>query len=269
MSKMQFDRYDYYIEAVQSVEHDVDLYTDLYQQVFKKKPVSLREDFCGTHALSCEWVKRGPTNTALALDLDPEPLEYGRTHAETTLTEDQHRRLQVQKKNVISQSRPADLIVAGNFSYFIFKRRELLRQYFKKAHQSLRKNGGLFVLDIAGGSSMVELGEERRTIRCPRLGRYTYIWECQAFDPVTHEGQFGIHFEIPTGQSRKIKIRNAFTYDWRLWSIPETRELLHEAGFKKTLLFWDVAKAKDDEKYRPVDSGANHEAWIAYVAGVK
>ena len=116
---------------------------------------------------------------------------------------------------------------------------------------------------------MVELGEERRTIRSPQLGRYTYIWECQSFDPVTHHGTFAIHFELPQGKNRKRRMRNAFTYDWRLWSIPETRELLHAAGFKKTLLFWDVAKSKDDEKYRAVETGDNHEAWIAYVAGVK
>ena len=266
--KPAFDRYAHYIEAVQSVEHDVELYRDLFKQARRKEPRFLREDFCGTHALSCEWVKLHRDNRAIALDLDPEPLEYGRTHAETTLNTSQHSRLQVFQKNVLSQTEATDLIVAGNFSYFIFKQRAQLLAYFKKARESLKPGLGMLILDVAGGSSMIEHGVERRTIRSKELGKYTYIWECVSFDPVTHDAKFAIHFELPQGKTGKRRVRNAFTYDWRLWSIPELKEILMEAGFKSTAVFWDTAKSNSDEKYEIVEKGANHEAWIAYVTGL-
>ena len=41
------------------------------------KPI-LREDFCGTFAICCEWAKSGATFEAHGVDLDPEPLQYGK-----------------------------------------------------------------------------------------------------------------------------------------------------------------------------------------------
>ena len=264
MKKAPLDKYAYYIEAVQSVEHDAWLYRDFFRQARKSEPRSLREDFCGTHALSCEWVKLDPENTALALDLDPEPLEYGRTHAETSLNESQHRRLRVVRKNVMSTTRPVDLIVAGNFSFNIFKKRDELLKYLKHARKSLAPGRGMAVLDITGGPSMIELGKEPRKIRSRTLGTYTYIWECTGFDPITHDAHYAIHFDIP----KRGRIRNAFTYGWRLWTIPEIRELMIEAGFKKTVVFWDIAKKARDEDYKITEKGDPHEGWIAYVAGL-
>jgi hypothetical protein len=258
------DKHAYYIEAVQSVEHDAWLYRDFFRQARKCDPRSLREDFCGTHALACEWVKLHLDNTALALDLDPAPLEYGRTHAETTLTPHQHDRLEVRQESVTKKTRPVDLIVAGNFSFNIFKKRQELLTYFKQARKSLRAGRGMLVLDVTGGPSMIELGKESRKVRSKSLGTYTYTWECKSFDPITHDAQYAIHFDIP-GRKR---VRDAFTYDWRLWSIPELRELLEEAGFSKTIVYWDVAEGPKDENFRISEQGDPHEGWIAYVAGL-
>ena len=260
----RLDKHAYYIEAVQSVEHDAWLYRDFFRQARKSDPRSLREDFCGTHALACEWVKLHRENTALALDLDSAPLEYGRTHAETSLTPSQHSRLEVRLENVMKRTQPVDLIVAGNFSFNIFKKRQELLHYFRQARKSLRSGRGMLVLDITGGPSMIELGKESRKIRSKTLGNYTYTWECKGFDPITHDVQYAIHFDIP-GFGR---VRDAFTYDWRLWTIPEVRELLEEAGFKSTVVYWDVAEAAKDEDYKISEQGDPHEGWIAYVAGL-
>ena len=265
MKKAPLDKYAYYIEAVQSVEHDAWLYRDFFRQARKTEPRSLREDFCGTHALSCEWVKLHPGNTALALDLDPEPLEYGRTHAETSLNESQHQRLQVVRKNVMSTTRPVDLIVAGNFSFNIFKERKELLKYLKHARKSLTPDRGMAVLDITGGPSMIELGQEPRTIRSRALGNYTYIWECTGFDPITHDANYAIHFDIP----KRGRIRNAFTYDWRLWTIPEIRECLADAGFRRSHVYWegtDHATGEGDGIFRKTTVGEACGGWIAYIA---
>ena len=38
----------------------------------------IREDFCGTFSLCCEWVKAHHENRACGIDLDLEPIEYGK-----------------------------------------------------------------------------------------------------------------------------------------------------------------------------------------------
>ena len=44
-----------------------------------RQAISLREDFCGTANTSCEWVRRRSKNIAVAIDLDQEVLDWGRT----------------------------------------------------------------------------------------------------------------------------------------------------------------------------------------------
>jgi hypothetical protein len=260
-------KYALYQEAVQSVEHDADLYANLYRQVHARPARRLREDFCGTFALSRAWVKRHPENEAIGLDLDPEPLVYGLTQAERELSLSQKRRLRPLKKNVISRTEPCDLAVAGNFSFWVFKTEAELVRYFRAVRASLDPKRGLFILDLAGGTSMNELGPEKRTIRSRTLGKYTYIWDAKSFNPITHEARYAIHFELSQGPRRERRIRDAFEYDWRLWSIPEVRAALRAAGFGRTFVFWDVAPSRREEKYRITDQAENHESWIAYVAG--
>ena len=43
-----------------------------------------------------------------------------------------------------------------------------------------------------------------------------------------------IHFKFPDGS----RIKNAFSYDWRLWTLPEVQELLAEAGFDRITVYW-------------------------------
>ena len=44
-----------------------------------------------------------------------------------------------------------------------------------------------------------------------------------------------IHFEFTNGS----RLKRAFTYEWRLWTLPEIRELLGEAGFSRSTVYWE------------------------------
>ena len=258
------DKYELYRAAVQHPEHDVGLYQGFYRKLRGRRALSLREDFCGTFSLACAWVKSGPRQTALALDLDPEPLEYGRTRYLPELGEDQRGRLRVLRKNVLSVTRPVDLIVAGNFSFCIFKDRKTLVSYFRHCAKSLKKGEGVLALDVAGGQGMLEKGVDRRTVRAPGLGRFVYEWETRGFDPITHDARYAIHFRLADGR----RLRNAFTYDWRHWSIPEIRDAMSEAGFRKTAVFWDVSRDDRYERLVLKEKTEDIHTFVAYVAGM-
>ena len=72
---------------------------------------------------------------------------------------------------------------------------------------------------------------------------------------------------IPDGSEMK----RAFAYDWRLWSIPELRDLLAEAGFVDTEVYWEATDRKTGEgngNYYKAESALDDPAWVAYIVGV-
>ncbi|MGE3758843.1 MAG: class I SAM-dependent methyltransferase, partial [Pseudobdellovibrionaceae bacterium] len=141
-----FDKYSLYQRAVQSADTDVVFIRRVYKELRGKDPVILREDFCGTFGLSCEWIKLNPKFQAIGIDLDPEPLEYGRLHNFSKLSSDQQKRLRLQELNVLAPELPhADVSIAFNFSYFVFKSREFMRRYLHNCYEHLNKDGGLVV----------------------------------------------------------------------------------------------------------------------------
>ena len=71
------DKYKCYLKSVQSPEHEVEFFDQAFKDEFRRKPTTLREDFCGTFSVCCEWVKLGKQRTAIGVDLDPEPLPWG------------------------------------------------------------------------------------------------------------------------------------------------------------------------------------------------
>ena len=52
------DRHLLYTAAVQSVDADLDFFLRVYKRKRGEPFKTLREDFCGTAALACEWVRR-------------------------------------------------------------------------------------------------------------------------------------------------------------------------------------------------------------------
>lgn len=259
---LPFDKYAFYNQAVQSAADDVKFYRKIYRQIRKKKSAQvLREDFCGTGAISCEWVKLDKTHKSCGLDLDSEPMQYGRDHYISKLTPSQKGRAVLIKKDVLSNDLPsADIVVAVNFSYFLFKRREVLKSYIENVYRSLNQDG-LFVLDIFGGKQCTDEIEDKTKHK-----NFTYYWDQKNYDPVTGEAYFEIHFGY-----KKKKYEGIFSYDWRMWSIPEIREIMMEVGFQDTKVYWEGTDKKGNGNaiFLPVEKGESCLSWIAYIAGVK
>jgi cyclopropane fatty-acyl-phospholipid synthase-like methyltransferase len=260
--KLPFDKYAFYLQAVQSPQEDVKFYRRVYKELRKgKKPTFLREDFCGAGAICCEWAKLDRTHRACGLDLDSEPMQYGRTHYISKLKTEQQNRVELIKKNVLSRGLPtADIVVAVNFSYFFFKKREILKRYFENVYKSLNLDG-VFVLDIFGGTQCTDSIEDKTM-----HDDFTYYWDQKNFDPLTSEAYFEIHF-----RHKGKKYESVFTYDWRMWSIQEIRELMEEVGFQKTKVYWEGTDAKGGGNglFKPVEKGEACLSWIAYIAGAK
>ena len=259
-------KYALYELSVQSPDFHAEWFVDIYKGIRGRYPRHMREDFCGTFKLSCEWVKRNKNNTALGVDLDPEPLAYGRRTHLRELSQEQQSRLTIVNDNVLSITAPkVDVVLACNFSFYIFKDRGTLVRYLRGCLRSLRKDG-IAILDLAGGPGMIEPMRERKKLNSPETGRFTYSWHQKSFDPITHDAQYAIHFDFPDGK----KMHDAFTYDWRLWTLPEVRDAMIEAGFSKAKVYWETEhKGEGTGEYIASEHGDNAYAWVAYVVGLK
>ncbi len=254
--KQEFDKYAIYQKAVQSPDVDVRFFNRLYKKLRGKEPRSLREDFCGTFANLCEWVKLGPKHRGMGVDLDPEPIEYGILNNMSALTDDQAKRLKIVVGDVQHVHRPAvDIVTALNFSYFLFHDRKQLREYFRECREALKPNGILMV-DCFGGKDC-----QAPIVDKTRKRGFWYFWEQSSFDPISNRAKFHIHFKR---DGEKIR-RDVFTYDWRMWTLPEIQEIMLAAGFRKTLVYWEG----DDGVFRQAKIGESCDAWIAYVVGLK
>src|SRR5688572_17384135 len=147
------DRHVLYERSVQSVGAEIDFVDDTFTSLRKRKALTLREDFCGTAASACEWVRRRSRNTAIGLDLDQATLDWGLEHNVAKLSSAQRTRISLVNANVLAPSRAArnmDAVLAMNFSWWVFKSRKELGRYFASVRDSLKKDG-LFFLDIYGG----------------------------------------------------------------------------------------------------------------------
>lgn len=261
-----FDRYSYYRRAVQSPDVDVLFLRDVFKEIRGKEPVSLREDFCGTFAISCEWARLSPKFRSYGVDIDAEPIAYGLAHNLLELKPTERERVIVQQANVLSPELPnTDIIAAMNFSYYVFKSRQLMRTYFENAYKTLNR-GGLFVVDCFGGPAC-----EGPSVEETKHRGFSYIWEQMSFDPLTNEALFQIHFKVKEKGGRVRKHLNAFTYDWRMWSIPELRDIMADAGFEKTRIYWEGTSrsGEGDGIFTEVIKGEECEAWVAYIVAEK
>ena len=66
-------------------------------------------------------------------------------------------------------------------------------------------------------------------------------------------------------------MRKAFRYDWRLWSLPELCELMQEAGFKETRVYWEGTDRKTNEGngiFRRAEHAPDDPAWVAYIVAL-
>lgn len=266
---MNYSKYDLYEASVIDAKDDVSLFRKIYRSALKRDPKLYREDFCGALSHATEWVKLGSKHHAWALDLAPEPLTYGLMTHVSKLSSAEQNRLHIFERNVIDGIREkTDLITAMNFSYSCLKKREDLKAYFESSYRSL-KSKGVFLIDAIGGSQMLGPSMDRRLIDWGKgKPRLKYFWEQKNFDPITHEAKFAIHFELGP---KKKKFKNAFTYDWRIWTIPELRDLMREAGYSKTVVYWEgtTRSGVGNGIFEEKEHEESCEVWIAYIAGIK
>jgi hypothetical protein len=258
------DRHLLYQQSVQDVGSEIDFVEETWSELRQRPAVFLREDFCGTANTACEWVTRDESYQAVGVDLDNEVLEWGRLYKLAELDEDQLERIELLNEDVL-QTRPglADIILAMNFSYFLFLTRDDLREYFANVLDGLVSDGILF-LDAYGGYEAPMVLTEPRECEDEDGNEFTYIWEQATFNPIDSCMTCHIHFEFPD----KSRMDKAFSYHWRLWTLPEIREILYEAGFSTVDIYWegtDEEKNEGNGIYTPSETGDADPGWVCYV----
>jgi SAM-dependent methyltransferase len=257
------DRHALYMTAVQAPSKDARFLARYHQKITGEPLRVLREDFCGTAALACSFVALHRSNRAIGVDRHAPTLAWGRRHNVRPLTAEQQSRLLLLQDDVRAVRRPlVQAIAAVNFSYSVFHTRKDLLGYLRNCHRSLQPGGLLFV-DAWGGGLVQRACVDRR-----REHGFDYLWEQRSFDPISHHIDCRIHFQFRDGS----RLRNAFVYDWRLWTLPELRELFAEAGFADVHVLWectDRGTNNGNGAFRLKTVGDDDPAWITYVVGRK
>ncbi|XP_071729759.1 uncharacterized protein [Rutidosis leptorrhynchoides] len=298
-------KFSLYQQSVQSPKGDISYLQKFFlTYVGGRAPLHLQEDFCGTALLSTEWLRSDSRRTAIGLDLDVEALEWCIENNVNKIGADLSSRIFLYHGNVLQPQEaklvksnlqnvmnnltienkdtnsepvaisetlpPRDIICAFNYSCCCLHSRRELVSYFKHARNALSKKGGIFVMDLYGGtSSECELRMQRR------FPNFTYTWEQAGFDIVQRKTRISLHFTL-----QKKKLRHAFSYSWRLWSLPEIKDCMEEAGFR-SVHFWmrqmpdsqniksiEGFGAGQDIKYEEVTSFQQQDSWNAYIVAV-
>ncbi|QOC24224.1 class I SAM-dependent methyltransferase [Wenzhouxiangella sp. AB-CW3] len=259
----QADRHELYEASVQDPETELEFVSETFESLTGRPLVSIREDFCGTANTASHWVAAGPRNRAVGVDLDKSVLEWGRRHHLSKLTDDQAGRIQLVCDDVMQvATEPTDAVLAMNFSYYLFTTRDLLRGYFRRVRDALVDDGVLFLDAFGGYDAHRELEESTE------YDDFTYTWDQASFDPIHHHMTCLIHFEFPDGS----RLDRAFEYYWRLWTLPEIRELLDEAGYSEVTVYWegtDEETGEGDGIYEPAETGDADAGWICYLVARK
>jgi SAM-dependent methyltransferase len=258
------DRHNLYEMSVQDPAAECRFVSKTFRKLRKRHARRLREDFCGTAAVCCEWAKRNKDNIAFGVDLDPDVLAWGREHNLSQLKPDAHMRVQLLQEDVCKVTPPqaADVILAMNFSYQIFKTRAQLGGYFRSVLQGLADDGVLFMDAFGGYEAFKEIKEKTK-----HKG-FHYIWEHARYNPINGDMLCHIHYRFPDGS----KLKKAFTYDWRQWTLPELQELLTEAGFSRVTVYWEEVDDKTGEGtgvYSPATVGSADPGWVCFITAEK
>lgn len=254
-------RHDLYELCVQSPVHAV----RLLRAIHAGRPASLGEDFAGTAAVSREWVRQVRGGRAVATDLDAATLRHGPAARRV-------RRVVGDALRRSPRHGRHDAIFVGNFSIGEVHGRPELVAYLRRCAARLRPDG-VFVCDTYGGASAFRTGSVRRTHLAPDGTRVTYTWEQRDADPLTGMVTNAIHFRADRAGAVVADLPDAFVYRWRLWSVPELRDAMADAGFASTAVYHQLPDAIDTDGNayaQPVaDASELGESFIVCVAGRK
>jgi hypothetical protein len=200
-------------------------------------------------------------------------LDWARTHRLPRLRRAASRVSLVQADVRASGVPRVDFVCAMNFSYWVFQRRRDLVGYFRSVRDSLRANG-VFVCNAFGGTGAEKPLVERTRIPASRsaagdsVPAFTYVWEQVSFNPIDHHLVCDIHFHLRDGR----RLRRAFHYDWRLWTLPELGDALRDAGFRGVHHYiegWDEKRNRPDEHFRLRTRFENQQGWLACVVALR
>ncbi len=258
------DKYELYQLSVQSADADIDFLVDTYRSERHKRPRHFREDFSGTCLLTATWVERRKTHTAEAYDIDPEPLKWGKKNNLKPLGKAAKRAKQFVADVREPSAEAPDVRCAQNFSYWVFKTRTTMLDYFSKVYEDLAPDG-IFVIDLHGGPECQQIVEEETEMVDEG---FTYVWDQDSFRPISGEATLYIHFRFPDGS----ELSKAFSYDWRVWGLPELKEILYDAGFPVVHCFWEGTD-EDGESgngiFEKEDQGEECDSFVAYLVALK
>lgn len=255
---------DLYELCVQSPKQVV----DLLRAIHGNEPKLLGEDFAGSGAVSRAWVGQSDAHRASCVDRDAEALSRC----------DGAARIQTRVGDVMEEHALADAIWVGNFSIGYLHDRPSLLAYLEHVRSRLR-SGGVFVCDTYGGETAYTIGEVHRFHPLPALRspdnkggwRVRYTWEQREADPLTGMVTNALHFRIERAGFIDAELIDAFIYRWRLWSIPELRDAMVEAGFASTNVYGQLPDALDGDGrpyIRPTENpGDVEDSFILCVAG--
>ena len=70
----QADRHRLYELSVQYAPSEIEFVDDTFKSLRGRRARLLREDFCGTANVSCEWIRQRNGNYAIGVDIDREVL---------------------------------------------------------------------------------------------------------------------------------------------------------------------------------------------------
>jgi len=227
-------------------------------------PLTLGDDFAGPASIARAWIPLGPDHRAIATDRDPEPLDHARRLADRDLGSEAHR-LTCIAADVLEAPGPCDVIAALNFAAGELHTRDALLTYLRHALCRLAPNGVL-VVDTYGGPDALIPGVHEQLLDTDH-GRIVYEWEQRTADPLTARVRNAMHFTLPSGD----RLRDAFVYDWRLWTVAELTDAMLDAGFRRAEVHTALAGAIDGEGrflLRPDNDPPDPEdPFVAYIVG--
>lgn len=67
-------------------------------------------------------------------------------------------------------------------------------------------------------------------------------------------------------------LKQVFSYEYRLWTLPEIREVLSEAGFSRAEVYWqgtDEETGEANGEFTPTEIGEPNAGWIVYLVAEK
>jgi SAM-dependent methyltransferase len=262
-----FDGYDLYEWCVQAPLKQATFLDALCGSSTGGGVRALRDDFCGPASIARAWLTLPGARRAVGIDRDDEPFEHAKQRWERDAPAGMGDALKLVKSDVrAARERDFDVVCAFNFAVCELHTRADLVEYLRAVHAAL-KPGGVFAADLYGGTTAMLLGSAERRTETP-IGTVYYMWEQFAADPFKSRVRNAIHFRLAS-----TVFRNAFVYDWRLWSPAELIDAMREAGFASTEVHMGYGGAIDEQDEIKVQAlgpedtldDDERDAWVVYV----